>query len=265
MRRYFGWALALVISSGFSGLGGAMAADMAVKARPAPPLAAVYNWTGFYIGANAGYSWSNADVTSYTIGGIPVLLPPDVTHHRLDGFIGGGQLGYNWQVGQYVFGIEGDAAWRDAKKSTVFGFPGGVDFTTFTTRENWFATIRPRAGFAADNFLFYVTGGAAFDGREHTFVENRPSLPGANRTITSDDTRVGWTVGVGVEAGFGQWSVGLEYLYADFGRHTTLSAPTQTLGGLTFLPSQVTFDDSTQNIVRAKLNYHFNGPVVARY
>jgi outer membrane immunogenic protein len=183
----------------------------------------------------------------------------------MDGFLGGGQIGYNWQSDKFVFGVEADAAWRDNKASTVFPFPGGLDFTTFTTKQTWLATFRPRVGVAANNWLFYVTGGAAAEGLEHSFNENRPSLAGANRTFSSNDTRWGWTVGAGVEAGFSNWSVGLEYLYVDFNKSTTITAPAQVLGGLPFNVSVVSFDDSVQHVLRAKLNYHFNSPVVAKY
>jgi outer membrane immunogenic protein len=250
------------------GIAPALAADMAPRYSKAAPamVAAAYNWTGFYVGGNVGYGWSDSNVNSYTLNNNTVLvLPPPFVTQRTDGFTGGGQVGYNWQSGMWVFGVEADAAWRDGKSSTVFAFPGGLDFTTFTTKETWLATFRPRVGVASNNFLFYVTGGAAVQGREHTFFENRPTVAGANRTITSDDARVGWTVGAGVEAGFGNWSVGLEYLYADFGRNTTLSAPAQVLGGVAFGLSTVSYHDSAENLVRAKLNYHFNAPVVAKY
>jgi outer membrane immunogenic protein len=245
----------------------ALAADMAPRTytkAPAMVVAPVYDWTGFYIGGNAGYAWSDSNVSSYTIAG-GLVLPPPFIGQRTDGFVGGGQIGYNWQRGIWVFGVEADAAWRDGKANATFAFPNGLDFTNFTTKETYLATFRPRVGVASNNYLFYVTGGAAVEGREHSFMETRPTTPGANRTITSDDARVGWTVGAGVEAAFGHWSVGAEYLYADFGRNTTLSAPAQVLGGVGFGASTVVFRDSAENLVRVKANYHFNAPVVAKY
>jgi outer membrane immunogenic protein len=256
--------LAIVLSALALSSATASAADMAVKAPPMP-VAAIYNWTGFYIGGNVGGSWSNSDVNSYTILGAPIALTSAISHQTMDGVLGGGQIGYNWQRDKFVFGVEADGAWRDNKASTVLAFSNGLDFTTFTTRQDWIATFRPRAGIAANNWLFYVTGGAAVEEIEHSFIENRPTLAGAMRTVSSDDTRWGWTVGAGVEAGFGRLSAGLEYLYVDFGRSTTLSAPAQVLTGLPFNASVVTFNDSAQQIVRVKLNYHFNGPVVAKY
>lgn len=255
---------AVVFAALALGLVTASAADLAVKAPPMPVAPVYYNWTGFYIGGNVGGAWSSSDVASYTINGGSVTLPAS-PHQTLNGVLGGGQIGYNWQKGNFVLGVEADGAWQNKRASTTNAFPGGLDFTTFTSRQDWVATFRPRAGWAADNWLIYMTGGAAAGEIEHSFNENRPSLPGATRTISSDDTRWGWTVGVGVEAGFGRWSAGLEYLYVDLGKTTTLSAPLQTLGGLTFFPSVVSFNDNVQQIVRAKLNYHFDGPVVAKF
>jgi outer membrane immunogenic protein len=257
----------LTAVAAIAAIGSASAADMAVKAaRPmvAPVLA--YNWTGFYIGGNAGYSWRDTDVTSYVLGGTAIILPAVSSNQNVNGFIGGGQVGYNWQSGQFVLGVEADAAWRDGRATTSFAFLNAPfnDVTTFSTRQNWLATVRPRAGIAVNNYLLYVTGGAAFEGIEHTVTENRTSVVGGLRNFTTDDTRVGWTVGAGVEAGFGPWSVGLEYLFADFGNRT-LSAPAQVVGGVPFPTSVVTFDDTQQHILRAKLNYRFGGPVVAKY
>jgi len=242
--------------------GAASAADMPARYTKAPVApVAVYNWTGFYVGGNAGYTWSDTNVT-YTNTGI-VLPIGAAANQNLDGFIGGGQVGYNWQSGKLVFGVEADAAWRNNRDSTTFN--AGIDAVTFTTRHTWLATFRPRAGIAANNWLFYVTGGAAAEGLEHSYFETRTTVPGANRLISSSDTRWGWTVGAGVEAGFGQWSAGLEYLYVDFDRSTTLSAGPAVLAGVVFGPSSARFDDSAQHVLRAKLNYHFGGPVVAKY
>src|SRR6266404_7318979 len=247
------------------GIAPALAADMAPRYTKAPPpvAVAIYNWTGFYIGANAGFAWRDTDVSLYTLGGVAVLLPPASTRQRVDGFIGGGQVGYNWKSGMWVFGVEADAAWRDGSSTTSFAFLNAPfnDVTTFNTKENWFATVRPRVGIASNNWLFYVTGGAAFEGLRHTVTENRTSVAGGIRSYTSDDSRVGWTVGAGVEVGFGTWSVGAEYLYANFGNRTIVG-PAVTVAGVPFTVSSTTFNDNDQHIVRAKLNYHFNAPVV---
>lgn len=244
----------------------AISADLRMPAKAPAMMAAAppayYNWSGFYIGANAGYSWNRTDIDYYFPD--PTFL--NSRRHNGDSFIGGGQIGYNWQTGPIVFGIEIDAAWRGGGEGSTFAFANGIDFTDFNTDHHFLATFRPRLGFAANNFLFYVTGGAALGGVEHSYTERRPSVAGASRTIVLDDSRWGWTAGGGIEAGFGQWSVGLEYLYVDLGDET-IAAPAAVLGGVAFPPSAVTFDDRS-HILRAKLNYRFGGgaaPVMARY
>jgi len=250
------------------GIAPALAADMAPRYTKAPMAApvAVYNWTGFYVGGNIGYGWRDTDVSLYTLGVTPILLPGASTGQSVNGFIGGGQVGYNWQSGMWVFGIEGDAAWRNGSSTTTFAFLNAPlnDVTTFNTKETWFATVRPRVGIAANNWLFYVTGGAAFEGLQHTVTESRTSVAGGLRSYTSDDAKAGWTVGAGIEAGFGNWSVGAEYLYASFGNRTIVG-PAVTVATVPFGISSTTFHDDQQQIVRVKANYHFNAPVVAKY
>lgn len=236
----------------------AFAADLRpYSPRPAPAAVPytipVYNWTGFYAGLNAGYSWGVTNI-DYISGGLLVTNP---THHN-GGFLIGGQAGYNFQWGQFVAGFEGDLAWRGGTANTSYMFPNGLDFADQHTKQGWLATFRPRAGWAMNNFLFYATGGAAIGGVEHSFTERRPSVPGASRTVSEDTTRGGWTVGAGVEAGFSQWSLGLEYLYVDLGK-STLAAPAQTLSGVTFPAASVSFDDRS-HIFRAKVNYRWGGP-----
>src|SRR5262249_5638131 len=128
----------------------------------------------------------------------------------------------------------------------VFG-----DFASFNTEQNWVGTARPRVGFAADHWLFYGTGGVAFGDFKHTYTETRPGA--LTRTATDSETKAGWTAGGGVEYAFtNQWSLGVEYLYMDFGNATLAEPPTGPLP-----PSTATFDDKSHT-VRAKLNYKFN-------
>src|SRR5260221_14357531 len=110
MRQHLGWALASVVSLAVTGIGAASAADMAVKAMPPVAVAPPCVWCGFYAGLNAGGSW-NQNAADYTFLGI---VPPIFASAspQLSSFIGGGQLGYNWQWGAFVLGIEGDIAWR---------------------------------------------------------------------------------------------------------------------------------------------------------
>ena len=210
----------------------AEAADMPVKGYYKAPRSVVsyYNWTGFYAGINGGYSWGNADWDLPAISMKP------------KGWMAGGTVGYNHQMGAWVFGIEGDFDWADVSGSAACGA------FSCQTKETWFATARGRVGYAFDRWLPYFTGGAAF-ARVKASSTN-PLLTGASDTMT------GWTVGAGVEYAFlGNWTAKVEYLYADLGKFDCNTG----CGGV---PDNVSF---TQNIVRAGLNYKFSGPIVSRY
>jgi outer membrane immunogenic protein len=201
-----------------------LAADLPVKA-PAPfAPAPVATWTGFYIGANLGYGWADASVEGIDTG-------------SLDGVIGGGQLGYNWQVGQFVIGVEGDFQGSDQKRTdsgSVLGIGVTVD-----QKIPWFATLRGRLGYAPGPWLFYVTGGAAWTNYEVTGTA-------LGISASESTTKSAWTVGGGVEWMFlPKWSAKLEYLYIDTG-DTDVSA-----AGTTFSAR------AKDNIVRAGVNYHF--------
>jgi outer membrane immunogenic protein len=219
MRRF------VVALLGATALGGAaLAADMPVKAPvPIVPIAPPMTWTGFYAGVNLGYGW--ADVST------------DVTSSDLTGVIGGGQVGYNWQTGPLVLGIEGDFQGSGQNKSDSGTF-GGVPFTV-DQKLPWFATLRGRLGYAAGPWLFYGTGGAAW-------ANYKLSITALGVTASDDSTRTAWTAGGGVEWMFlPKWSAKLEYLYIDTGDTSV------TLFGTTFTGR------AKDNIVRAGVNYHF--------
>jgi outer membrane immunogenic protein len=153
----------------------------------APALAALYNWTGFYVGANLGYGWANG-TDSFTVnpGGATVG-----TSGNLSGIVGGGQLGYNWQVSSLVFGIEGDLDAADQSRTAAA--PCGAGCTVSATdRVRWFGTIRGRVGFAADRWLFYVTGGAAWQNLSNSVTVTAPPFTFASSGST---TRGGWVLG----------------------------------------------------------------------
>jgi outer membrane immunogenic protein len=241
----------------------AIAADLAVKApvRPVAPIA--YNWSGFYIGGNAGYSWGRSkldhnllvddgvDIDSYTTAG---SVKPK-------GFIGGGQIGYNWQLNSVVFGLELDVAHRNNSAEADLEFltsdPTYLYMAEFSSRQRWVGTFRPRLGYAADNWLLYVTGGLAFGGFKHSYRETivAADVLVADRLASDSKTKLGWTVGGGVEVGFSRnWSLGVEYLYMAFEK-TTLTLSPVVFDGNVFT-SKVSFDDSS-HVLRAKLNYRF--------
>src|SRR5437867_4945502 len=151
MKRYLA---AMLITAA---VGTANAADMPTKAPMAPVYATPFNWTGFYIGAHVGAGWSTKEWSEEGL----VLL-----NYNLNGFLGGGQLGYNWQSGWAVFGVEADASWTDIKGSgTCF-----VDFQC-SSKIDALGTITARFGGAVDRALVYVKGGGAWVHDKHTFFD----------------------------------------------------------------------------------------------
>ncbi|MDA9404114.1 outer membrane protein [Bradyrhizobium sp. CCBAU 45389] len=274
---------------------GAIAADLA--ARPyvkAPPVVDPgWGWTGFYAGLNAGYSWGRANTTI-----APIALPfPAVqfgsSHQNVDGWLAGGQIGYNWQVDpKWVVGLEGDIQATGERSSrtvtttstrygsNIIGLPIGNDFNSIASLTanlsydlQWFATFRGRVGVLSDpQTLWYATGGLAVGEFKYSSATALgiqvfgPGLGGVTPVgafnfpigagVSSSDTRVGWTVGAGVERKFTRnWSAKLEYLYMDFGSKTYFVG--------TANQADVSFHD---HVLRAGFNYAFNPtPVVAKY
>lgn len=239
----------------------ASAADLPVYSK-APPVAVVYDWTGPYIGLNLGYSFGRGTTDgTYTNGSLLAVnttVTPISGRADVNGFIGGGQLGYNWQFGSWVTGLEGDIQFSNERGSGVVctvACPVNVPFTR-DYKLDWFGTARGRIGFLpAERILLYATGGLAYG----NFSGSSWTLPMNIGTWSS--LKAGWTVGAGVEAALGwNWSVKFEYLYMDLGNVGGSSA----INGLNQWVFNTKFTDS---IARVGLNYKFGGPaaVVARY
>jgi outer membrane immunogenic protein len=240
-----------------------MAADIAPYDRVPPPP--VLGWTGFYVGANVGwagaadtivntgnYTGSGGFSTLLTVGAIPGALTMTNT-----GFIGGGQIGYNWQVWpNWVLGIEADFQGVDAKGSnalTFLGSPGFASITTAYSRElDSLGTLRGRFGYLwFPSLLFYGTGGLAVG-------QNKIGASAACATCqaagSTSNTSVGWSLGGGAEWRFAPaWSVKAEYLYVDFGLHSNTISYTYA-GNATTLTNTIRERD---NIVRFGVNYMF--------
>jgi outer membrane immunogenic protein len=214
MKRLFLGSVALVAL----GLGtpAAFAAERPVPRAPAyapaPVAPAYYTWSGCYVGASAGTS--NGSSQHFDGAGVAITNSFD-----LSGFIGGGQLGCNWQFGAWVIGIEGDGS---AVNKSGQGFELARPTWISETQERWFVTARGRLGMTWwDKTMLYVTGGGAWakiDASEWNTVN--PILTGRQESTT----RSGWTVGGGAEYALGYgWSVKGEFLYADFGTYNTSS------------------------------------------
>jgi outer membrane immunogenic protein len=255
MRRVL--CIAAISATLVGSVGLACAADMATKAAPMPakapvaPPVALYNWNGFYVGANLGYGWNNVDSTSTNLATGEQTSTSSTRH----GVFGGGQIGYNWQFDpNWLIGIEGDI---DAA-----GLTGSVDGCSSTGcshsdgKNKWFATVRGRLGLVQNNWLFFVTGGAAWlDGsttRTITAVTNPANAVLVGQSSTASGTDTGWTVGGGVDWGVApNWSVNLEYRYmhVNTGRDFTYSLPTAA--------RHVDSEDQIHT-VRVSLDYHFH-------
>jgi outer membrane immunogenic protein len=273
MKRLFLGSVALVA------LGLGSSAALAAELRrpppppPAPPPAPVYTWSGCYIGANAGTSVGRSEhrttAGSVVTGTPPGALPAGVNitdSFDLSGFIGGGQLGCNWQAGVWVFGIEGDGAATN-KEGQAFEVPlepfspGSSGFIS-QTQERWLVTARARIGLT--NFwwfgpqtLVYVTGGGAWakiDVSEFQTVGTvglRPQIG-----FQESYTRSGWTVGGGYEYALGYgWSAKGEFLYVKFDDFTAFNTIPSNVAGIGLVaPREVKLEDY---IWRAGLNYKF--------
>jgi outer membrane immunogenic protein len=214
MRRFL-----LAAAVGLAALavaGPSSAADLgpAPYKAPAPVwVAPVFSWTGFYAGVNGGYEWGT---TNFGIGDF-----------GSDGWLFGGTLGYNWQTGNWVWGLEGDIDYSSAKASIA----------CCELKSQWLGTIRGRVGYAWDRFMPYITGGGAAG-------DVKMSTAGGSES----DTKFGWTLGGGVEWAFaGPWSAKLEYLYVDLGDASCSAA---VCGASTDVPYHT-------NLVRGGVNYRF--------
>lgn len=272
MKRYLGWVAAAAVSLG--GLASALAADMpmkAVKAPPPPPCV----WCGWYVGVNGGWAFGDATgrITDFSTVGIdnfgPIIAAgavPTFLGAKHDGGFGGGQFGYNWQMRNWLLGFETDIQGANIGNTSTFVFPGGGGFipivSTGRDHIDWFGTVRGRVGVTFDNVLLYGTGGLAYGGVKSSLtLIATPSIAG-NFSGSLNDTRVGWVAGAGVEWLFAQnWSLKGEYLHVDLGSsNVTMLDPVNLPGAFLTYRFHHEFDS-----VRAGVNYHFNGPVVAKY
>jgi outer membrane immunogenic protein len=281
----------------------ALAADLPARTYSKAPVmvSPVYDWSGFYIGANAGGAWENTQA-NYSYTSFPASAPPGfadvfgpggpfnvgggsaVSSALAQGFIpgslgkkhvgvftAGGQVGYNAQFNQFVLGVEADLNWLNGDHKTT-GFvasPNVAPLTNVSSQSaglQWLGTVRGRFGFAADRALFYVTGGLAYGEAKASsaaFVSD-----GINPDLYAGSiskVRTGYTVGGGLEYAItNNVTLKGEYLYYNLGSASYAVAPANSFAtgeGIAILATQK-FDGS---IARAGINYKFGGPVVARY
>jgi outer membrane immunogenic protein len=252
----------------------AFAADLTpapVYKAPPPVVVPPPQWTGWYIGVNIGGSFGTATQTATFPATILPTSPFGSASSDLDGVIGGAQIGYNWQTGNWVLGIEADIqATSEQASSSLTGtgsvsIPGALLLTStgilnITEKLDWFGTVRGRLGvLGGPNWLFYGTGGLAYGGVDTDTTLTVGALSAVNNFNT---TRTGWTAGAGIEGWFGQnWTAKLEYLYLDLGSFSN------TFTGLGVFSPVVLNTHLTDNIVRVGVDYHFNwaAPIATRY
>jgi outer membrane immunogenic protein len=280
----------------------AFAADLAVpRYTKAPPMVVDpgYDWSGFYAGLNIGYGWGGSStVANFNDATSGALLSSTAGKFDMNGVNGGGQIGYNWQSANWVFGLEADIQAADQNGSADAICPGGVGtlngvcsighhgdtFTHdglpvtshLTEKLEWFGTVRGRIGTTiTPRVLVYATGGLAYGQVDATETVNGTNIIGPGgmnsetrtaftSTFSNSSTRVGWTAGAGIEGALaGNWTAKLEYLYLDLG--TTSGAFTTPLivPGGAFLSSGYS-SHFTDNILRVGVNYKFGGTALAR-
>jgi outer membrane immunogenic protein len=224
--------------------GSALAADMpppgpAQVYTKAPMIMPMYSWTGCYVGGNIGGVWATTNWTVAANG-------QAITNQNISSFLGGGQVGCNYQISTWVFGVQGDYDWTNANTSTADMV--AVNLNDHTNIKS-LASVTGRVGYAWDRFLGYVKGGGAWEKETYstTFIASGATFS------TASETRTGWTVGVGGEYAFTDWLTGFaEYDYYGFG--TTTNTFT------TIVPStQLANIKETQSVAKAGFNFKFGG------
>jgi outer membrane immunogenic protein len=187
------------------------AADMAVKAPPPAPVVPIFTWTGFYLGANLGGAWAQTSVID--------LFGNTFTRASDGRFIGGGQLGYNWQFNYFVLGVEGeiDGIANTDNRSAAIAIGGAGPFIVTSNHSNWVATLAARFGWAADHWLFYGKAGGGWVGNSNGFTVTNVAT-GVSFGSTGGSSTGGWLLGGGVEYAVDRnWSVKSEYDYIGLG------------------------------------------------
>jgi outer membrane immunogenic protein len=244
-------------------LSSANAADMSMPFKAPPMAPQSSNWTGFYIGVNGGAGWGTA-ASSLDLSGLAALagvtgitgsLP--VGSHELNGFLAGGQIGYNWQFGNnVVFGLEGDGDWAN-----VQGTAPCLVILSCSANVKWTADATARLGvLPLSNMLVYVKGGVAWAGVDYNLSASGliTGATGASIGGSLSTTKTGALLGLGTEYLFApRWTAKIEYDYTDFGNHTDSFTLTASAPGASVslpIPVQTTLQTHT---VKAGVNYHF--------
>jgi outer membrane immunogenic protein len=263
MKRILG---GMVMAAALSG--SAFAADLPPRTYAKTPAPApVTNWSGLYVGGNLGYGWGS--------GNTDFSFPDEFGFNnttlgaRSSGVIGGAQLGYNWQIGSVVTGLEADIQGSSIKASArAPAIPTFVPVDSFESslssehKLSWFGTVRGRLGVTVTpELLLYGTGGLAYgrvDASANWFASEAAGAFQQQAPASVSKTKIGWTAGAGAEWMFARnWSAKLEYLYVDLGSESAIGDVTANF--LIPNPAKVGYTWHTrENIARVGVNYHFN-------
>ena len=246
---------------GFVALGVAAPASAAdLAARPytkAPPMiAAVYDWSGFYIGINGGWGSSHKCWDNTEFVGVATIPAVAEGCHDATGGTVGGQIGYRWQSSAFVFGLEAQGNWADFRGSNASPLLAGL--TSNRTKVDAFGLFTGQVGYAWNNALLYVKGGAAVTGDRYEGF-----FTGSDVVFdTAKETRWGGVVGVGLEYGFTpNWSFAVEYDHMFMGTRD-VDFTSAAIPGLVTRTDRIRQD---VDVITARVNYRWGGPVVAKY
>lgn len=275
------------------------AASLATGGEASAQSTPILNWTGFYVGPNIGYSWGRSETTlSFVDGGTGATLSSGTSSFDMDGPLGGAQIGYNWQTGNWIIGWETDFQFTGQDGATGGACAGGSSpdalvngvctpghlgdtdpfnvgafpvVMALSQKLDWFGTLRGRFGASVTpTFIVYATGGLAYGRIETGSTVSGTNIFGINGTNTSTlvpvfasfndaETRFGWTLGTGIEGQvIGNWSVKIEYLHIDLGTVSGSFVTPIITNSGAFLVSAYS-SRITDDIVRLGLNYRF-GP-----
>jgi outer membrane immunogenic protein len=235
-------------------VGAASAADLPAQFYTKAPPPVVYVWTGFYAGLNVGGSWGDQRSSLRSTATGAALLTNSLD---LDGVIGGGQIGYNWQFNRWLLGLEADIQGSGQRADGAFATPAALvcglacvlvpgDSIAYQDKLDWFGTVRGRVGWVMDRWVPYVTGGLAYG---QGTVGGTATVGGVATAFNTSKDYVGWTVGGGAEWAFAdRWSAKVEYLYIDFGRGPTIPLSPAL---------NITTGHMTDNVGRVGVNFHF--------
>jgi outer membrane immunogenic protein len=258
MKKKFVILTAMALSLGTP----VFAADIAVKAPPPPPPPPVFSWTGFYVGGNVGGAWSNNRWTDS-------LFLTNFGNNNNGVFIGGGQIGGNYQIGQFVIGGEWDFDWAANNHNNTGIIIPGVGNIVVTNNNRWITTVAARFGWAIDHWLLYGKAGGGWVGNNNLTISNLTTgVSFTCGTFTSftncGNNTGGWLVGAGFEYAFtNNWTVKVEYDYLGLGNRTFfVPAASPFLAGDTF-----TSNNRNVQMVKVGFNYLFNwgAPAGTRY